>query len=122
MNYSTLEELKIRLNEYDVVTPQGGEQTVVFHTGKIDFDLNVLIEKAKRDIIGYRHYPARYTEEMIDADLEKWHNILIDLVIYDYSVDGANFETNHTENGVNRSFVKRENILAKVIPFCNVLN
>lgn len=121
MSYTTLEQIKIRLDEYDI-SDAVGEQTLVFHTGKIDYKLNEMIEKAKQDIIGYRHYPSSYTAEKIAEDVEsKYHNLLIDLVLYDYSVDGANYETNHSENGVNRTFATRESILGKVIPFCNVL-
>lgn len=119
--YSLLEKIKIRLDEYDVVIPEGGEETLVFHTGKIDYKLNNLIDKARKDIIGYRHFPQRYTEEMIENDLGNWENILIDLVVYDFATDGADFETNHSENGINRTWVKRESILGKVVPFCNVL-
>lgn len=121
-DYSLLEKIKIRLDEYDVVTPEGGEETVVFHVGKIDYKLNNLIEKAKKDIIAYRHYPKDYKAERIENDInDNWENILIDLVMYDYSINGADYESNHSENGVNRTFVKRESILGKVIPFCNVL-
>lgn len=121
MSYSLVEELKIRLDKYSVQTVDG-VQVVTFESGKIDIDLGVLIEKAKKDIIAYRHYPARYTAEKIEEDItENYTNILMDLVLYDYSISGADYQVNHAENGVNRTFVKRESILAKVIPFCNVL-
>lgn len=121
MSYTTLEEIKIRLDEFDVSESEG-EQRLVFHTGKIDFKLNTLIDKAKQDIRGYRHYPSSYTDEMIESDIEtKYHNILIELVLYDYSIEGADFQSTHNENGTNRTFVKRESILGKIIPFCNVL-
>lgn len=122
MSYTLIEQIKIRLDEFDVVTPEGGEETIVFHTGKIDYKLNNLIDKARKDIIAYRHYPSSYTEEKINEDVDtKWSNILIELVLFDWSVWGADFETNHSESGVNRTFVKRESILGKIIPFCNVL-
>ena len=73
--YSLLEKIKIRLDEYDVITPAGGGETLVFHTGKIDYKLNNLIDKARKDIIGYRHYPQRYTEEMIDDVLTRFDRV-----------------------------------------------
>lgn len=121
MSYTTLENIKIRLDEYDITTVEG-EQVVTFHTGKIDVELGVLIEKAKQDIIAFRRYPSFYKDEMIEEDVAKnYSNILTELVIFDYSVKGADYETTHNENGTNRTFIKREEILAKVVPFVKVL-
>lgn len=123
MSFSTLEEIKVRLDEYDVIKDESGNDQIVFkETPKLDYKINVLIDKAKKDIIHYRRYPEYYTDEQIADDIEKqYHSLLVDLVLYDYTVEGMDFETNHSETGVNRTIVKRETILGKVIPFCRVL-
>lgn len=123
MSFSTLEEIKVRLDEYDVIKDASGNDQIVFkETPKLDYKINVLIDKAKKDIIHYRRYPEYYTDEQIADDIEKqYHSLLVDLVLYDYTVEGMDFETNHSETGVNRTIVKRETILGKVIPFCRVL-
>lgn len=117
--YTLLETIRIRLDEYDV---DADSDMVVFPPNKkLEVKLGALIEKAKRDIINYRHYPDSYTEEMIADDLEsKYYNTVIDLVVYDYSKEGGEYESVHNENGVNRTFVKRESILGTVVPFCRV--
>lgn len=118
--YTLLEQIRIQLDKYDV---DSETNDVVFpQDRKLEIKLENLISKAKNDVIAYRHYPSSYDDEMIAKDIEeRYSNIVLDLVMYDYSTDGANFETNHAENGINRTFVKRESILGKVIPFCNVL-
>lgn len=123
MSFSTLEEIKVRLDEYDVIKDASGNDQIVFkETPKLDYKINVLIDKAKKDIIHYRRYPEYYTDEQIADDIEKqYHSLLVDLVLYDYTVEGMDFETNHSETGVNRTIVKRETILGKVISFCRVL-
>jgi hypothetical protein len=122
MSYSTLEQIRIRLDEYEV-TENGGEETITFPKNlKLDTKLNELILKAKQDIKHHRHYPDEYTEEQIENDIEsKYHSMVIDLVLYDYATDGMEFETNHSETGVNRTIVKKETLLGKIIPFCKVL-
>jgi hypothetical protein len=122
MSYSTLEQIRIRLDEYEV-TENGGEETITFPKNlKLDTKLNELILKAKQDIKHHRHYPDGYTEEQIENDIEnKYHSMVIDLVLYDYATDGMEFETNHSETGVNRTIVKKETLLGKIIPFCKVL-
>ena len=120
MSYTTLQEIRIRLNAYDVV-----DDAVVFPSDteakKLDVKIEELIKKAKQDIRAYRRYPSDYTDERIDDDIEKkYHQIVIELVLYDLSIEGADFQTQHVENSTNRSFVKRESILGKVIPFCNI--
>lgn len=122
MSYSTLEQIKIRLNEYDVKNVDGEVQIIFKDTPALDVKIEYLIEKAKADIIFARHYPDNFTQDMIDEDIyAKYHHILLDLVLYDYSIEGMDFESNHSENGVNRTYVKRETITGKVIPFCRVL-
>lgn len=118
MSYTLIEKLKIRLKEYTL----DAAQNVVFNNGAIDVNLSILIDKAKKDIIAYRHYPSYYTEEEIETDIENnYEGILIDLVLYDYSLDGADYQTGHNENGVNRTFISKDKILGKIIPFCKVL-
>lgn len=114
---SLLEKIKVQLGQYDV-DPLGN---ITYTELKANPLLEQLVEKAKQDIALYRHYPEYYTDLQIAEDIDKhYENIIIDLVAYDFSIDGANYESNHSENGVNRTFVKRETILAKVIPFCRV--
>lgn len=118
MSYTTLEQVKIRLRYYELVTNENNETSLVFNHNEENFILDELIVKAKQDIIAYRHYPSDWTQEQIDEDIEmKYHSLMIDLVLFDYSIEGMDYETNHSENGVNRTFVKRETILGKVVPF-----
>ena len=121
MSYTTLQQIRIRLDEYDVEVIDN-ENVVVFPSNpKLDVKIEELISKAKQDIIAYRHYPTSYTTEDIERDItEKYNQVLIDLVLYDISVEGADFQTQHSENAVNRSFVKKETILARILPFCKV--
>ncbi len=123
MSYTTLQEIRIRLNEYSAEEIEG-ETVVSFPTNsKLDVKIELLISKAKKDIISYRHYPSHYKAEDIERDIEeKYHQVLLDLVLYDLSIEGADFQTQHSENAVNRSFTKRETILAKVLPFCKVFS
>lgn len=123
MSYTTLEEIRIRLDEFNAEVIEG-ETVITFPSNpKLDLKIERLIDKAKKDIIAYRHYPSSYTAENIEADIaEKYSQTLIDLVLYDISIEGADFQTQHSENAVNRSFVKKETILAKVLPFCKVFS
>ncbi len=121
MSYTLLETIKIRLRQFDTLEV-GGEQKIVFNQKEENPILEQLIDKARLDIIDYRHYPDTYTIEMIDEDIDKrYRNILIDLVLYDYSIEGMDYENNHSENGVFRTFNKREAILGKVVPFVKII-
>lgn len=122
MAFSILEQIKIRLRQFETVVDANGDTQLDFTEPNENFVILNLVDKAKQDIRMYRHYPASYTEEDIEKDIaENYSNILVELVLFDYATEGAEFETTHNENGVNRTFVKRESILGKVIPFCNVL-
>ena len=121
MSYTILEEIRIRIDEYDANIVEGVRVVTFPENAKLDVKIEELIDKAKQDIKAYRHYPDSYTNEMIEQDiLTKYKQVLIDLVLYDWAIEGADFQTQHSENAVNRSFVKKETILGRIIPFCKV--
>ncbi len=121
MSYTLLEQIKIRLRQFTVVESQG-ESTLSFNKLEENFILNELIEKAKIDVKNARHYPATWSDEKISDDLmtnQKSH--IIDLVLYDYSMEGADYESNHSENGTNRTYISRDKIIGRIVPFANIL-
>lgn len=121
MSYTLTEQIKIRLRMFHTEVVDS-ETVVVFDKPEEDFIINELIEKAKNEIRSYRNYPADYEEDVIEEDImEKHRSILIDLVLYDYSTEGADYEQTHSENGVNRTYISRDKILGKIIPFVKVL-
>lgn len=122
MDYSIMEQIRIRIKEYEVEI-ENGETRIVFPSNPdLEVQLQVLIDNAKKEVKDYRRYPSYWTAEEIDADIEaNYSHIVVQLVLFDNFLEGAEFETSHSENGVNRSFIKREEILGKIIPFCNIL-
>lgn len=121
MSYSLLEKIKIRLGQYTVEHEETGD-VVVFNNLDKNPLIEELIEKATIDIAKNRNYPERFTEEMRNEDIEKnYLGTLMDLVLFDYYADGMDYETNHSENGVNRTMIKRESIVGDVTPFARIL-
>ena len=124
MAYTAMESLRIRLDEYEVeIDAETNETHVVFPSKpKLEVVLQDLIDTAKQDIKDYRRYPSDWDAERVEADIaENYNHIVVELALYDYNMRGAEGETSHNENGVNRSFVSRESILGKITPFCNIL-
>lgn len=122
MDYSIMEQIRIRIKEYEVEIENGETQIVFPSNPDLEVQLQVLIDNAKKEVKDYRRYPSYWTAEEIDADIEEnYSHIVVQLVLFDNFLEGAEFETSHNENGVSRSFIKREEILGKIIPFCNIL-
>lgn len=121
MSYTLVEQIKIRLRMFHTEVIDD-ETVLVFDKPEEDFIIQQLIEKAKEDIRSYRNYPEDYEEDVIEKDImEKHLSVIIDLVLYDYSTEGADYETTHSENGVNRTYISRDKIMGRVIPFVKVL-
>lgn len=125
MAYTLLERVKIRLRQFDIVETTDSEghatEEIVFNHKEDNPFLLELIDKATEDVIAFRNYPDSYTEEMITEDVENHSNIIIEVVLYDYNAEGIEGSKQHGENGVNQTFVARESILGKVVPFVKVL-
>lgn len=68
-----------------------------------------------------RNYQEHHTEDFIDDDMRSMYDIVRELTMYDFNHVGAEGETSHSENGINRTWNPRTNILREVIPFATVI-
>lgn len=80
----------------------------------------------KRAIVSFknkRNYPNIYTDALINNDMEKYYSCIFDLTLYWINMQGCEFQTNHSENGVSRSFKSEQDIyvLHSVIPIARII-
>ncbi len=111
-----MDELLKELQE-DLETELASE----LHTDSDKDSLYSKIKGAYREINGKRNYQEHHTEEFIASDMEKMYSIIKYLALYDWNLIGAEGHKSFSENGISRSFVSRDEILAKVVPFVSVL-
>lgn len=120
--YTTLEQVKIRLKQFHIDSKSDSESSeVVFDHLEENPLLEQLISQAEADIRAKRMYPESYTEEKIAADMKKFQSVVINLVVYDRSQAGENFMASYSENGVSRTWRDREDLFVGVFPFAKVL-
>lgn len=120
--YTTLEQVKIRLKQFHIDSKSDSESSkVVFDHLEENPILEQLISQAEADIRAKRIYPKSYTEEKIAADMKKFQSVVVNLVVYDRSQAGENFMASYSENGVSRTWRDREDLFVGVFPFAKVL-
>lgn len=120
--YTTLEQVKIRLKQFHIDSKSDSESPkVVFDHLEENPLLEQLISQAEADIRAKRMYPESYTEEKIAADMEKFQSVAVNLVVYDRSQAGEDFMASYSENGVSRTWRDREDLFVGVFPFAKVL-
>ena len=83
--------------------------------------LEIKVRNAIREVKRKRNYPASYTTEMIEADLESYYDVIHDLALYEYNKVGAEGQTLHTEDDVQRSWVSKDDLLKGVHAFVSAL-
>lgn len=120
MEYTVLEQVKIRLKQFHIDDSSGSDVTV-FDEKEDNVLLEQLIKQAREDVISRRMYPDNYTDEQIEVDLKKFESVIVNLAVYDRSQAGEAFMSNYTENGTQRSWRDRDSLLAGVFPFIKVL-
>lgn len=89
-----------------------------------DSDKALLTSKIKgayRTVKRKRNYQGHHTQEFIDSDMLSLYDIVKELAMYDWNHIGAESEVSHSENGINRTWNSRNDILVDVIPFATVL-
>lgn len=83
------------------------------------FKDNVLRAKIKSvvaEVKGLRKYPRTFTEEQVASDLSNYYSNMRNIALYDYNMVGAEWESNHNENGISRSFVDRKTLFCGIMP------
>lgn len=125
MEYTTLEQVKIRLQQFHIETVTNDDEStsdvVVFDKKEDNPLIEQLIKQATEDVKAVRCYPNSYTDEMIAEDLKKFENVIVNLAVYDHSQAGEAFMASFGENGVSRTWREREKLFVGVFPFAKVL-
>lgn len=125
MEYTTLEQVKIRLKQFYIDTVKNDDDTtsdvVVFDSKEDNPIIEQLIKQATEDVKARRNYPDSYTDEMITEDLKKFESVIVNLAVYDHSQAGEAFMSSYTENGVSRNWKEREDLFVGVYPFVRIL-
>lgn len=125
MEYTTLEQVKIRLKQFHIETVTNDDEStsdvVVFDNKEDNPLIEQLIKQATEDVKNRRDYPDSYTDEMITEDLKKFEGVIVNLAVYDHSQAGENFMASYGENGVSRTWKDRDSLFVGVFPFAKVL-
>ena len=125
MEYTTLEQVKIRLKQFHIETIENEDDTtsdvVVFDNKEDNPIIEQLIKQATEDVKAKRNYPDGYTDDMITEDLKKHQSVIVNLAVYDHSQSGEAFMSSYGENGVSRTWKDRDSLFAGVFPFAKSL-
>lgn len=124
-DYTTIEQVKIRLKHFHVNTVENDDGTT---SDVVEFDrkdenplIEMLIQQAISDVKAARKYPDDYTEEMIVADMENYNSIVVSLAAYDRMKSGSDFQGSDSENGKSRTWNEREKLLSSVCPIARII-
>lgn len=84
--------------------------------------LQVKVNQAIRKVKTRRNYSATdMTEDEIQADLYNYYSVIFALAEYYYNQRGGEYESQHSEDGVNRTWIKEEELLRGVYAYVKVL-
>lgn len=123
--YTTLEQVKIRLKQFHIDTVTNDDETtsdvVVFDSKEDNPIIEQLIKQATEDVKAKRCYPDTFTDDDITTDLKQFENVVINLAVYDHSQAGEAFMASYSENGVSRTWKDRDSLFVGVFPFANIL-
>ena len=125
MEYTTLEQVKIRLKQFHIDTVTNDDETtsdvVVFDNKEDNPIIEQLIKQATEDVKARRNYHDSYTGEMITEDLKKFESVIVNLAVYDHSQAGENYMSALSEGGVSRTWKDRDSLFVGVFPFVNIV-
>lgn len=81
--------------------------------------LNTLIDRAIHSYMAYVNYPPDVSDDDKVSDMKDNLYCILDLALYSFNKQGADFESNHNENGVNMTFDSEGSIYTRhgVVPY-----
>lgn len=83
--------------------------------------LKAKVKSAIREVVMKRSYKdTSYTNDEITLDLYNYYSVIRSVALYDYNQRGAEYETQHSENGVNRTWESRDALFKGVHAFVKV--
>lgn len=89
-------------------------------TGETDDNLLLTFLDIAADKILEKCYPYRHDKRDVPA---RYHNTQLEIAVYLMNKRGAEGETAHSENGINRSYENAsvpDSMLKGITPFCSV--
>lgn len=79
------------------------------------------VNSAIRELRMKRNYVATsMSESDIEADIENYYSVILNVARYDYSQRGIEGEVTHSENGIMRSYESRDNLWKGVHAYVRV--
>lgn len=81
----------------------------------------VIVGKTIEECISRRKYREReYSDERIERDLVNYKTQIYNVSEYDYNHIGGAWESSHSENSINRTWIDREKLWAGVKPLAKI--
>ena len=82
--------------------------------------LLILVQRAIRKVCAKR-YPFGYTETEKETAVVRYRDTIFAAAVYYWAKQGADGESNHSENGISRAYEKEDDIYFDVVPMVKVL-
>lgn len=76
------------------------------------------VKNAYREVKRTRNYQSYHTQNFIDNDMNNFYSNIRELALYDYNQEGAEGQTNHSENGISRVWKDRKECFNGITAFC----
>lgn len=76
------------------------------------------VKNAYREVKRTRNYQSYHTQDFIDNDMNNFYSNIRELALYDYNQEGAEGQTNHSENGTSRVWKDRKECFNGITAFC----
>ena len=77
-----------------------------YNSAILSTKINIAIKK----VTNARNYPEHYTQERINADLEKYYTQIRDIALYMYNNIGVDFDKNYTSNKMSREVISESEL------------
>lgn len=80
--------------------------------------LTCKVKSAYRETKSRRNYQPSHSKSFIENDMQNFYSNIKEVALYDFNQVGAEGQSGHSENGINRSWRSREDCFCGIVAFC----
>lgn len=79
------------------------------------------VDAAIADVKAARNYPASYSEDKINSDIERYYSTIRSVALFDYNQVGAEGQSSYSADGTSIHYLNRNSLFKGVLPIGGVL-
>lgn len=79
------------------------------------------VDAAYQDVKTARNYPGTYSDDKVNADMERYYSVIRSVALFDYNQVGAEGQSSYSADGTSIHYLNRDKLFKGVLPIGGII-